>query len=641
VYSKLSEIQNHRREHKPKGDFEVASQAHGGSAIDYVKKYPVEACDVFKIFQHDNQAIKDIIAFECEKKHVIKFNVIAHLEFVKFDGPELYDMIAVPMKTMPVLLNRYDDFDEVLEAMAQDINERKEMFVSNGSNWVLNSFLKMVVQIAACQALRGGCGTVLVKSDKDDLKIVGLNRGDRDCFYYAVASHFVASTDIKVLRAWIASKLIKVQTPVAVHSIQKFEELNHRLSIRLNVMYKEPTGKIYPAYVSKNLKAVHTICLMLYRERLDEDSKIFFNHYARVSDIDKLLRNQYKKKNRNVEHATKKSYQKAFTCLNCLNKYSSQRIRDEHLTICGEKDPQKVILPHWKDDTTKFQNYIRKFKVPIFGVFDFECVMSDAEYVCNTCQTTNVSNCRHKSTIENIQTAIAFSFMLMSSAGKMLHFHTYSGEKAGDAFIEHLLDIEESVQELLKTEIPLVMTPEDEAQWQLEETCHICEERFKDENIDVNTPEGRAKADIDINTPEGRARAEKIMDESRVRDHCHLTGDYMGAAHNKCNLLRRKTKKVPLFCHNFSSYDSHLLVRALDNPRVHKVRGLPSNSEKFRTLELNIWSCIDSMSFLPGSLASSVDDLVKSGHNFPLIQESKLAKNDDEKNLLLRKGIAH
>ena len=53
------------------------------------------------------------------------------------------------------------------------------------------------------------------------------------------------------------------------------------------------------------------------------------------------------------------------------------------------------------------------------------------------------------------------------------------------------------------------------------------------------------------------------LDENKVRDHCHLTGRYRGAAHNECNLSYTLPKFVPVFFHNLSGYDSHLFVKKL------------------------------------------------------------------------------
>ena len=54
-------------------------------------------------------------------------------------------------------------------------------------------------------------------------------------------------------------------------------------------------------------------------------------------------------------------------------------------------------------------------------------------------------------------------------------------------------------------------------------------------------------------------RKEGVID--RVRDHCHFTGKYRGAAHRSCNLQFRKPKFTPVIFHNLANYDSHLFIK--------------------------------------------------------------------------------
>ena len=55
----------------------------------------------------------------------------------------------------------------------------------------------------------------------------------------------------------------------------------------------------------------------------------------------------------------------------------------------------------------------------------------------------------------------------------------------------------------------------------------------------------------------------KDLFEDKVRDHCHFTGQYRGAAHNSCNLKCRKPLVLPVIFHNLQGYDAHLFIKQL------------------------------------------------------------------------------
>ena len=49
----------------------------------------------------------------------------------------------------------------------------------------------------------------------------------------------------------------------------------------------------------------------------------------------------------------------------------------------------------------------------------------------------------------------------------------------------------------------------------------------------------------------------------KVRDHCHYTGKYRGAAHNVCNLTYQTSKEIPKVFRNGSTYDYNFLMNEL------------------------------------------------------------------------------
>ena len=67
-------------------------------------------------------------------------------------------------------------------------------------------------------------------------------------------------------------------------------------------------------------------------------------------------------------------------------------------------------------------------------------------------------------------------------------------------------------------------------------------------------------------------------DEENVRDHCHVTVKFRGAAHWDCNINYQLTKKVPVIFHNLRGYRSHLIFNELDKFDV-KISVIPNGLE--------------------------------------------------------------
>ena len=119
-----------------------------------------------------------------------------------------------------------------------------------------------------------------------------------------------------------------------------------------------------------------------------------------------------------------------------------------------------------------------------------------------------------------------------------------------------------------------------------------------------------------------------------VKDHCHLTGNYRGAAHNNCNLKLRinpKTDQIPVVFHNLRGYDAHHLMQAMANLQK-EVKCVANNMEKYITFSVDGLRFIDSLNFLQGSL----DSLVKATPKEALKITSTISNGSD---LLYKKGI--
>ena len=118
----------------------------------------------------------------------------------------------------------------------------------------------------------------------------------------------------------------------------------------------------------------------------------------------------------------------------------------------------------------------------------------------------------------------------------------------------------------------------------------------------------------------------------KVRDHCHFTGRYRGAAHNKCYLNYRKPNFTPVVFHNLSGYDSYLFIKNLGFSQGN-IDCIPNNEERYisftKSIEVGRYTSkegeskplhhkirfIDSFKFMADSLDSLVNNLPEDAFN--------------------------
>ena len=72
----------------------------------------------------------------------------------------------------------------------------------------------------------------------------------------------------------------------------------------------------------------------------------------------------------------------------------------------------------------------------------------------------------------------------------------------------------------------------------------------------------------------------------KVRDHCHYTGKYRGAAHNICNLRYKVPKEIPVVSHYGSTYDYHFIIEELVKEFEGNFGCLGENTEKYITFSV-------------------------------------------------------
>ena len=297
---------------------------------------------------------------------------------------------------------------------------------------------------------------------------------------------------------------------------------------------------------------------------------------------------------------TSHSSSKVHICKKCLTHFTKKYLFKKLSRYCRQNETVAVKMSA-KNTILNFQNHFKKLPIPFAVYADFECFTMPV----NSCQPNP-----NKSYTQSYQKhdPSGYALYLKGLDGMEVNFKPIvytkkaEDEDISKRFLKHVIKLTHKIyKEYYSKPKPLNLTPQEEKDFQSATICHICEqELFKDEETG------------------------QII---KVRDHCHFTGEYRGAAHKQCNLKCKKPLILPVLFHNLQGYDSHLFIKQLA-----KVSGdlscIPSTEEKYISFSKKIKvdeyfsikmgkllpkkfeiRFIDSFRFLQTSLANLVSNL--------------------------------
>ena len=129
-----------------------------------------------------------------------------------------------------------------------------------------------------------------------------------------------------------------------------------------------------------------------------------------------------------------------------------------------------------------------------------------------------------------------------------------------------------------------------------------------------------------------RVREKNIICD-KVRDHCHLTGNYRGPAESKCNIIvtQKQSNFLSFMFHNFSNYDCHMFFEKLVDKKKEKVdfEIIPKSNEEYIYVTYCCIRFIDSYRFLSSGLDSLVKTLVDNSHKTLKNLKKEIVDNDE------------
>ena len=486
------------------------------------------------------------------------------------------------------IITEETDPHEIYQEMIDEIEEEiQKVENTEGSGWVFVEVENLTLHTDKWEPLSGSSYLPLDAYLTNKKALINMQNEDTKCFMWSILRALnpkdknPGRIDKDLISKQDTLNMEGIKYPVDFRGIDRFESQN--LDISVSVVGYNKVDLVYPLRQSKYTGRKHDIVLLLLKEAVEgENREIEENtHYVLVKNKSALIAAQINKHKGSRE-----------ICLNCFNTFNSLKELEKHKGYCYNNECVKINMPP-EGTYLNFKNFANSEKAPFTIYADFESLIKPL-YNCKPNPNQSYTNKYQK------HEPISFTYYIKSFNESVYESRkrSYIQEKpedphAMDTFILWLEEDVKKIAELGNKEIEITDKEEKEFNNALE--CWICK---------------------------------GFLGDDKVRDHCHYTGRYRGAAHNRCNLKYRKPNNISVFFHNLAGYDSHLFIKRL-NITEGNIDCIPNNEEKYISISKTIKAGTyknkkgdekdkffkiifkDSLKFMSSSLGALVNNLPK------------------------------
>ena len=420
--------------------------------------------------------------------------------------------------------------EAIVDAMLEVIREQFHRVESmEGSGWMLESFDHVMLAFSEIPAIVGSSYKPLpegLELRRENGIVNVKNSGDDQCFKWAVTRYLNP-----IARKRDAEKLtqkLRDQSGKLDWSCTSFLTPLHELDIFENM------NKISVMVFGWDDDEKEVTYLRQPNTRHERNVQLFYydGHYSTVKNMSTLMRH-------------KMSDSASFYCPYCTYHHWTADGVARHKKECKAEKRTVEKMPK-VGSVVKFENVKDVAFKPFVIYADFECRLEKVN-IQKGDKTTQTQI--HKSSGYCLQSV---SRVDPSGSRTIQYTAKTDNENVAIHFIRTVTGLVYDLGQKYAEDRPIVMTEEDQDSFNNATRCWVCNKDF--------------------------------VDNDKIRDHCHFTGKFRGAAHGQCNLALKKDKTVPVGFHNGTKYDFHLLVRELGRVNGH-IRTIARNSEQYISVE--------------------------------------------------------
>ena len=284
-----------------------------------------------------------------------KFIETLQVKFIKHSNGKKILKNAYFNSTTDLIINE-TDIKLAIQASQQQILNKIAQWISEGSNWTIQSIENHYINIVNYSPLKGS-SYIKLPQELNNRSLINLQNKDNECFRWCHIRHLnpqrqknpqrIKKTDKQYIEKLDYSG---IEFPVTVKQINKIEKQNN---IRINLFGYEEKQK-FPIFISKEKFTDHMELLLI----TEGENK----HYVLIKDFNKFMFNQ-----------TRHEHRKHF-CMHCLQCFSREDVLTEHKNNCISINGVQAIKMPEKGEKVYFKNHHKQLSIPFVIYADFEAI---------------------------------------------------------------------------------------------------------------------------------------------------------------------------------------------------------------------------------------------------------------------------
>ena len=434
-----------------------------------------------------DDSINALLYEKLKKLQGLKFNIGMEILFQKDDSDGNIIQNSFTFTVNAQTLTNENQISNAVHSMNQNINNRIDQFTSQGSGWVVGEVTRHFMAVNKYNPLAARSYIMLPDDIANRKATINIQNEDDKCFMYCLGraldpnpeKHHLERVNKHLIDVCHELGLDEIEMPVSIKDIPNIEK---KFGISINIFghnFYNDTQEIYPILLTKLSDVKHVNLLVT--------SNDVTNHYILVKDFNRLCSN-----------VTKHNGEKHF-CMNCIQHFSSSEILERHKQDCMlVNGKQAVDLPEI-NSKIKFSNLKNLVPVPFV-------IYADLEALLIPIQSRTADNAASYTLKTHKHEACSYGYKVVCCENDKFSkpFKMFRGEDSVYKFFEALFEEEKEIQQHMKKfkRTDMILTKDQITAHAIAKECYVCHTNF-------------------------------TAEVKKVRDHCHVSGNYRGAACDK------------------------------------------------------------------------------------------------------------